>query len=59
MSDADDDPDVAFLVELFELALEHTVSPPKRNRVTAQALVKIQSRRAKSTSSLAFKPETK
>ncbi len=55
----EEDEDVAFLVELFELALEHTVAPPKRNRVAAQAIAKIQSRRAKSTSSLAFKPETK
>lgn len=55
----DYDKEVAFLVELFELALEHTIPPPARNRVTAQFIAKIQSRRARSTSSLAFKPETK
>lgn len=55
----EDDKEVAFLVQLFELALEHTVAPPDRNRITAQAFAKIQSRRARSTSSLAFKPETK
>lgn len=55
----EEDREVAFLVELFELALDRTVPPPHRNRVTAQALAKIQSKRAKSTSSLAFKPENK
>lgn len=59
MSDVEDDKEVAFLVELFELALDRTVAPAKRDRVTAQVFAKVQSRRARSTSSLAFKPETK